>query len=202
MIRAQMIAVLLCASLGAYAERAMAQPTPTATATPAKFDACALLPKKEVEAIQGSPIRETKSSERIDGDFRMSQCFFSAAEFSRSVTLAVFQKHPTDPTKRSPVDFWEHTFGHYEKEESKKEEPKREHGREQDEGAPPRKIDKLGDEAFWVPNRFGGTLYALQGEAFISISIGGTDSEQAKIDKSKKLAAKALLRLKATQTKR
>jgi hypothetical protein len=202
MVRARTIALLLCASLTAHAERAIAQPTPTPTTTPAKFDACALLPKKEVEAIQGSPIRETKSSERVDGDFRMSQCFFTAAEFSRSVTLAVFQKHPTDPTKRSPVDFWEHTFGRYENEETKKKEAKREQSGEREEGVPARKIDKLGDEAFWLPNRFGGTLYALQGEAFVSISIGGTDSEQAKIDKSKKLAARALRLLKATQTKR
>ena len=204
MIRARTIAALLFASLAADAERAIAQPTPTAMATPAKFDACALLPKTEVEAIQGSPIRETKSSERIDGDFRMSQCFFTAAEFSRSVTLAVFQRHPTDPTKRSPVDFWEHTFGRYENEKPKKEETKRQGSgeREEGEGVPPRKIAGVGDEAFWVPNRFGGTLYALKGEAFISISIGGSDSEQVKIDKSKKLAAKALRGLKPTQAKR
>jgi hypothetical protein len=204
MIRARTTAVLLCAWLAAHAERAIAQPTPTATATPARFDACALLPKKEVEAIQGSPIKDTKSSERVDGDFRMSQCFFTAAEFSRSVTLAVFQKHPTDPAKRSPVDFWKHTFGRYENEKAKKEETKpQERGeREEGEGVPPRKLEGLGDEAFWVPNRFGGTLYALKGEAFISISIGGSDSEQVKIDKSTKLAAKALRGLKATQTKR
>lgn len=202
MIRARTIAALLFASLAADAERAIAQATPTATATPAKFDACALLPKKEVEAIQGSPIKETKSSERADGDFRMSQCFFTAAEFSRSVTLAVFQKHPTDPNKRTPVDFWKHTFGRFEKEESDKEKPKPEGGREKEEGAPPRKIAGLGDEAFWVPNRFGGTLYALKGEAFISVSIGGPDTEQVKIDKSKKLAAEALRQLKPAQSAR
>jgi hypothetical protein len=66
----------------------------------------------------------------------------------------------------------------------------------EEEGAPPRKIDKLADEAFWVPNRFGGTLYATKGDAFITISIGGSDSEQVKLDKAKKLAAKALTRLK------
>jgi hypothetical protein len=196
------LTILLYVSIAAAAERAIAQATPTATATPGKFDACALLPKKEVEAIQGSPIKDTKSSERIDGDFRMSQCFFTAAEFNRSVTLAVFQKHPTDPTKRSPVDFWKHTFGRYEKEESDKEEPKSEEGREKEEGVPPRKIAGLGDEAFWVPNRFGGTLYALKGEAFLSISIGGPDKEEVKIDKSKKLAAKALRRLEPAPSAR
>lgn len=213
MIRALIIAALFCASLAASAARAIAQatptatPTPAATATPPMFDACALLSKKEVEKIQGAPIKDTKSSERIDGDFRMSQCFFTAAEFSRSVTLVAFQKHPTDPNKRSPVDFWKHTFARYENEESgreEKEEPKAEKGRgkEEEEGAPPRKISGLGDEAFWVSNRFGGTLYVLKGEAFISISIGGPDKEEVKLDKSKKLAAKAVRQLKAAKSAR
>jgi hypothetical protein len=34
----------------------------------------------------------------------------------------------------------------------------------------------------------------LKGDAIISISLGGADGEQVKIDKSKKLAAKALRR--------
>jgi hypothetical protein len=165
--------------------------------TPAPFDACKLIRKKEIESLQGSPINDAKSSERADGDFRVSQCFYTAAEFSRSVTLTVFQKHPTDPGKRDPVEFWKHTFARHENEEAGEKEGEKEEPRErEEEGAPPRKMSRLGDEAFWVPNRFGGTLYVLKGDAFFSISIGGTDPEQTKIDKSKKLAAKALQRLK------
>ena len=194
------VIALLCGLVAITSDEAFGQasPKPTATATSVKFDACALLSKKDVEAIQGSPIKDTKSSERADGDFRMSQCFFTAAEFSRSVTLVVFQKNPTGPSNRDPLEFWNRTFARYEKEkkESDKKEPEGRQGGEEEEGVPPRKIDKLGNEAFWVPNRFGGTLYALKGDAFISISIGGSDSEQAKLDKSKKLAAKALKRLK------
>jgi hypothetical protein len=55
---------------------------------------------------------------------------------------------------------------------------------------PPKKIEGIGDEAFWASNRFGGVLYVLKGDAFISISLGGPDSEQTKIDKSKALAKK------------
>ena len=60
---------------------------------------------------------------------------------------------------------------------------------------PPKKIDGLGDEAFWVSNRFGGVLYVLKGDAFISIGVGGTDDEETKLKKSKALAEKALERL-------
>ena len=66
---------------------------------------------------------------------------------------------------------------------------------ESEKGPPPKKITGLGDEAFWVSNRFGGILYILKGNAFVSIGIGGTDGEEAKLEKSKVLAQKALQRL-------
>lgn len=172
----------------------IAQSTPTPTATPTKFDVCALIQKKEIEALQGS-IKDAKGSERVDGDFRVSQCFYTAAEFSRSVNITVFQKNPTDPSRRSPTEFWKHTFGRYaEKKEGEHEEKEAKEPREKEEGAPPRRIEHLGNDAYWVPSRFGGTLYVLKGEAILSISIGGADSEEVKIDKSKKLASKALRR--------
>jgi hypothetical protein len=46
-----------------------------------------------------------------------------------------------------------------------------------------------------VPNRFGGVLYVLKGDAFISIGLGGTDDENTKLKKSKVLAEKALAQL-------
>jgi hypothetical protein len=215
-MRARLFAGFLFVSIALGGGQAIGQSSPTATTSPATFDACTLLQKKDVEAVVGSPIKDTKSSERLDGDFRMSQCFYTATEFSRSITLTVFQKHPTDSSKRTPIEFWKHTFARYEEDEAetkedKKEEGKKEdagkkepnlskeRGREEEEGAPPRKIDKLGDEAFWLSNRFGGTLYVLKGNAFFSISLGGTDSEPVKIDKSKKLASKALPRFKAQE---
>jgi hypothetical protein len=57
-----------------------------------KLDVCGLIEKAEIEAIQGSPIKETKSSARPEGDLRVSQCFYTEADFSRSVTLALFQR--------------------------------------------------------------------------------------------------------------
>ena len=66
---------------------------------------------------------------------------------------------------------------------------------EKEESVSPKKIDGIGEEAFWTSNRFGGILYVLKGDAFISISLGGTDDEETKIKKSKALAEKALNRL-------
>jgi hypothetical protein len=169
-----------------------------------KFDVCGLIEKEEIEAIQGSPIKETKNSARSEGAFRVSQCFYTAAEFSRSVSLAVIQKDPDQPAKRSPKDFWRETFGRYigGEEERESDKEKRESLRDQagakgdkEQSAPPKKIDGIGEEAYWSPNRFGGVLYVLKGDAFISISVGGPDTEETKINKSKTLAQKALQRL-------
>jgi hypothetical protein len=170
----------------------------------AYFDVCGLITKEQIEAVMGSPIKETKSSGRSDGAFRVSQCFYTAAEFSKSVSLAVTQNDPNSPAKRSPKEFWEETFGRYEGEEKEhegdkeKKESLREEGRgkgEEKEAAPPKKITGIGDEAFWTGNRFGGALYVLKKDTFIRISVGGPDKEEAKIDKSKALAEKALQRL-------
>jgi hypothetical protein len=199
-MRARLFVCLIFVSIALGGEEAIGEPTPTATATPPAFDACTLIQSKEVETIQGSPIKEAKSSERADGDFRVSQCFYTAADFSRSVTFVVFQKNPTGPSNRDPLEFWDRTFARYEKQDKEpdKKEPegKARREEEEEERVPPRKIDKLGDGAFWISNRFGGTLYVLKGDRFMSISLGGTDPEPAKIDKSKKLASKALGRFK------
>ena len=180
-------------------KRETPQPVPKASekSNQVQIDVCGLLTKDEIEAIQGSPIKETKSSARSDTAFRVSQCFYTATEFSRSVSLAVMQGDPDRPTTTSPKDFWKERFGRYSGDEKERDKVKEETERkeEKEESVPPKKIDGIGDEAFWASNRFGGVLYILKGDAFISISLGGTDDEETKLNKSKALAQKALQRL-------
>ncbi len=163
----------------------------------AKVEVCNLLTKGEIEAIQGSPIKETKSSARSDAAFRVSQCFYTATEFSKSVSVAVMQRDPGRPTATSPRDFWKERFGRYSADEKERDKNKEQSERkeEKEDSVPPKKIDGIGEEAFWASNRFGGVLYILKGDAFISISLGGSDNEETKIKKSKALAQKALQRL-------
>ncbi len=70
-----------------------------------------------------------------------------------------------------------------------------EKGEKEEKRVPPKKIEGLGDDAYWVGTRVGGTLYVLKKGAFIRLSLGGPDSQEMKIEKSKKLAEKALGRL-------
>ena len=189
---------LLVASQGCK-KRETPKPIPKASekSNQVQIDACGLITSQEIEAVQGSPIKETKSSARSDAGFRVSQCFYTATEFSKSVSLAVMQRDPNSSATRSPKDFWKERFGRFSDDEKERDKVKEETERkeEKEESVPPKKIEGIGDEAFWASNRFGGVLYVLKGDAFISISLGGTDEEETKIQKSKTLAQKALQQL-------
>jgi len=175
----------LCLSLGLISSGCTKRRDPTIIR-----DACSLISKEEVESVQQTAVKDAKSSERFDGTFRISQCLYTMAEFSKSVNLAIIQVDRNQPSKRSPKDFWKEKFDPYEN-----EEPRTSAHDKTEEGPAPKKITGLGDEAFWVSNRFGGILYILKGDVFISIGIGGTDDEQSKLQKSKVLAEKAVRRL-------
>ena len=163
----------------------------------AQGDVCRLITSEEIGAIQGSPIKEPKGSTRSENGFRVSQCFYTATEFSKSVSLAVVQKDPDNPARRSPKDFWKEKFGRFSGKDEMRDKNEQESGGEEEKEKliPPKQIDDIGDEAFWVSNRFGGVLYVLKGNAFISVGLGGTDDEETKLTKSKALAQKALQRL-------
>jgi hypothetical protein len=153
-------------------------------------DACNLVSKDEVESVQAAPVKEAKSSEHSDGVFVVSQCSYTAGESSKSVTLAIVRSDPKQGSARSPKDFWKEKFDPY-----WDEEPKTKGGDEKEQGSAPKKIEGLGDDAYWVGNRLGGQLYVLKGETFFSIGVDGTDDQQTKLKKSKALAEKALQRL-------
>jgi hypothetical protein len=171
----------------------------TPVAQQGKVDPCSLITKAEVQAIQGSPVKDTKPSEQFDDHFRLTQCFYTTEVFNKSVSLAMTERNPTSASARDPKDFWKDTFGRYEetmRKRSEDDEEKKQSLNEQEErGRPPKKIEGLGDSAWWTANRTGGAIYVLKKNAFIRISVGGPDPEEEKIERSKKLAAKALSRL-------
>ncbi|MEA2175194.1 MAG: hypothetical protein QOD00_2786 [Blastocatellia bacterium] len=193
---------------------------PASTASPAsdkpKFDACSLITRAEIESVQGDSVKETKSDSRSDGGLLVSQCFYSVASFSKSVSLAVTQSDPDNSSKSGARDFWQRTFhrddekgraGEKEKErEGEREREKKKgvketaqsSGREEEEegeGTPPKKVTGVGEEAYWMGSRVGGALYVLKKNSFIRISVGGPGNEDEKISKSKALARNALKRL-------
>jgi hypothetical protein len=194
---------VLYATAGVTAPPATTQQTTTSPPNPAnqpskqvittiasskgKIDACALLTSKEIESVQGEPLKDTKASGNSAGEFAVSQCYFALPTSANSISLAVTQKGDGSDA-RDPKQFWKETF-HGEKDKEK--------GRagEEEKSTAPEKIEGVGDEAFWLGNRVGGELYVLKGNSFIRISVGGAGDKAAKIDKSKKLAQMVLKRL-------
>jgi hypothetical protein len=163
------------------------QPTAAAeTAAKPRIDACALLTSQEIEAVQGEAVKETKLSGQSTGGFSVSQCFFTLPTFNNSVSLLVAQKGEGGDA-RDPRVFWRDTFHETKAKENKE--------KEKEESTPPKKVPGIGDEAFWLGTRVGGSLYVLKGNAYVRVSIGGPADQAIKMAKSKSLTQKALARL-------
>jgi hypothetical protein len=171
----------------------------TSVSPTTKIDACSLITNDEVQKIEGSPVKDAKSSETSDGGFRVGQCFYTTEVFNKSVSLTVTQRALASDNARDPKTFWKETFGRYtgqaEEKDGDKEKKESLSNEQEERGAPPKKIEGVGDEAWWSGKRIGGAIYVLKGNVFIRISVGGPESEESRIEKSKSLAEKAVSRL-------
>lgn len=179
------------------------------TAGAAKVDdACALLTSDDIKAVQGEAVKESKPSRRDDATLRVSECFYTTETFNKSISLEL----TTGADGQSARRLWDERFARAREEagkgEREREREKRERERErekkkaeprgeeeEEEGAPPAAVKGLGDEAYWAPGRVNGTLYARKGDAFVRVSIGGAETDAARMSKAKVLARRALARL-------
>jgi hypothetical protein len=169
---------------------------------PRSGDVCGLITNAEVQAIEGSPVKETKPSQQSDGKFRYSQCFYTTEVFNMSVSVALTERDPASDSARDPREFWKETFGRYEetkKETSEEDKAKKQSLNEQEQEErgrqPPKKIDGIGDSAWWTAGRMGGTIYVLKNNAFLRVSVGGPGKEEEQLERAKKLTIKAVSRL-------
>lgn len=169
-----------------------------------KLDACSLLSSDEIRSVQGESLKETKLSGGVEGGFRKSQCFFALPTFNNSISLVVTERGDGS-SARDPKEFWEETFGKAEEKdrerstssekEREKEKLRKRNREEEEQEVAPQKIMGVGDEAFWTGTRVGGALYALKGNRYIRVSVGGAGTQQAKINRSKALVQFALKRM-------
>jgi len=165
--------------------------------TEPKIVACKLITTDEVGAIQGAKITDAKSSAGWSGNLLMSQCYYAAMEPNKSVSLAVIETDPQS-AESDPRRFWAQTLIPFQTAARGEEEPaekKEKSGEEEERKIPRKKIDGVGEQAYWSGNRFGGALYVLKNDVIVRVSVGGPDNEETKIAKSKALAEKALSRL-------
>ncbi len=164
-----------------------APPGPPPPTTPVKGSTNAIT-SSDIEAIQGAPLKDTKASSNPQGGLNISQCYFLLSTAADSIVVTVTRK-ADGSNSRDPRESWEEIFR--EDKDKDKDASKEEEGKSE----PPEKVEGVGEEAFWAPRRFGGALYALKGNVYISISVGGAGDKSARIQKSKALAEKILKRL-------
>ena len=155
---------------------------------------CDLLDLAEIQPLIGASVIDRNSSRRPGGAVVTSQCVYVASEASKSVSLVLTQPDPAGGARDAAIKSWEKAFARLSKEGSKRDEAEREgagkQGREEreEEGRPPRKIEGLGDQAYWT----AGSLYVRRQDIYFRLSLGGADSEEHKLEASKALAVMVL----------
>lgn len=156
-----------------------AQPAPSADR-----GACALIENSEVAALQGSEVRGAQASASAGNGFVVSQCFYTviSADGTKnlSVHLEVTRNDPAAPDTDALAHMWREKF---------------QQARDKKKSDKPRPVEGVGREAYWVGNDKIGALYAMTGDVIVRVSVGGPDEAGAKMEKSKRLAEKALARI-------
>ena len=170
---------------------------PTTSTAKAKIDTCQLLTSDDLKEVQGEAPREAQRSDREDGGFVVSQCYYALPTSSNSVVLNVTLASESGGAA-NPRKFWSEIFGRKEEKDKEREreaKEKRASGEEEEESVPPKKIPGLGEDAYWIASRVGGALYVLKKDLFFRISVGGAGDEKSKLKKSTTLAQRALKRI-------
>jgi len=146
--------------------------------TGAARNACEVLTKKDLAAVQGEAFTATKLMETSERLLARSQCFYQLPTFSKSVSLVVITG-----TGSAVHNYWKSNFEKAHDEEGEKGEQEVVH------------VRGVGDDAVWSGNHLVGALYVLRRDTIVRISVGGPGTKTEKIAKARRLGARALARL-------
>jgi len=159
-------------------------------------DPCRVLTRREVGEISGGRIAATKATSRIAGDFVISDCFYRAEAFQDSVSVEVTRRATSSSSSSHSVrEHWTAMFHADQGDEDDGRRGEAEDASAKEKEVPPRPVQGVGDEAFWLSNPASGALYVLEGDAYLRISVGGAADETVKQRRATELARKALGRL-------
>ena len=127
---------------------------------------CALLTSKEIEAVQGEPVKETRSTLQVARGMNLLQCVFHRPTAAKSVSLEVATVNHSNLSAATPRKFWRNQFHASDlKEEELPTDAKPVKGlmiEPQNDERKPRRIGEVGEEAYWVGNQshHGNTVRA------------------------------------------
>jgi len=132
-------------------------------------DACALLSDADVQAAVGEHVTARTPAAPPSGGLLMNQCQLVTSG-THGVSLGIAS---------GAREYWRQQF------------------HAQRDKRPPRAVDGIGDEAYWTGGAMAGALYALAGDRFIRVSVGGYRTEAERVEKSTMLARAVLQHLEA-----
>ena len=165
-----------------------ATPTPAPTSGPgvaqSPAGACLLIEKSEIESLQGAQMRGSEPSTGTEAGMAFSDCYYTVISSDGSKNLSVHLRVLRDEAQGAGggalKSFWAERFrGAKEKKKAEK----------------PRAVEGVGDEAYWLGNNVMGALYVLAKDRIVRVSVGGAEEVDAKVEKSRSLAEKAIKRL-------
>jgi len=180
---------------------AFAQEEPSKSSiTNLALDPCALLSSSEVERVQGQSVVDKKYSQQSGASFSLRTCLYRTSAFTESISVALAVPNPGQGHE-GPREFWMKHFREVSASPNGKltdnRAPDTKKEEESEAGTKPVEVPGLGDQAYWIANPHVGTLYVLQDNCFLRISLGGKDSDEVRSSKAKDLARAALVRLKS-----
>ena len=170
-----------------------------AATTPRLPNACQLLTARDIARVQGEEFKTAKLTETEANGLIVSQCFYALPSFTKSVSVDVMRGKTSAfwrghfSNAREAVDDDDEDRDRDRSAAMKSAPPSREAEEEHESAA--LKVKSVGDSAVWSGNRVAGALYVMKGNTIVRVSVGGGGSQEQKIERSKKLAARALRRL-------
>ncbi len=169
-----------------------------AASSPRLPNACQLLTARDIARVQGEEFKTAKLTESEANGLTVSQCFYALPSFTHSVSV--------DVMRGKTAAFWRSHFSNAREAVDDDEDRDRDRSAAMKSAPPSReaeeeheaaalKVKGVGDAAVWSGNRAAGALYVRKGGTIVRVSVGGGGSQEQKIERSKKLAARALRRL-------
>jgi hypothetical protein len=162
-------------------------------------DACGLITREEIQQVQGSPVKQMKGTGTSDGRVRALQCYYSTEPPNRSVILMVTQDDLEAKDEKGSRELWQQIFAKYHRGKNKEMEEKDlavpETDEEQEHKVEVKEIEGTGEQAFWVSSRVAALLYVRKNGSYFCVTVFGPDPEEARLNRARTLAQKALGRL-------
>jgi hypothetical protein len=149
---------------------------------------CSLLAPADILAVQKAAVVSQKESAADGKTVEIRRCYYETDPNSRSVSLEWTRDRVPEGARRQ----WDRLF-HPERDEHRDEAEKEEKGeREERRAASTGPVSGVGEEAYWVPSRASGAVYAFASHAFVRVSVGGEGTDAEKKARATALARSAI----------